>query len=713
MAQTPTSIIKSTSGIIFSAYLFLLPLAFLTLTSNYFDTTKLALTVIVAGLGLLLWATHTIVKKAFTFTVTPLLTPLLLIIVTTLLSVFVSGSNTVAMLTGKGTYLPALALIALLFPTLSSGKKFANLGFLALIGSATVLSTISIFQSLGFGLSRLINSVFSTTIPDTLAFTPAGNPLALISFLLPVLVTTLILAFTQKESLEKVILFLVSAIMGAGTILVFLYSFPGKDTAPVFLPLRNGYAIAIESLKTPKTALFGFGPESFVTAYNQLRPATMNLGNFWNIRFTNSSNELFEVITTTGILGLIAWITLAGAVIRINKKVKLTTETKVLVLGAFISLFLLILLPATYLHLFVIFAFITLIAQQLKTDRQLVKTISANLSGISLVRPDHDGVRESELSILPYAAALPMVALTLAVFFFGARAYSAETKFKASLDAAAKDDGVATYEFQRQAIQTNPYLSRYRRTYATTNLALANALASKDEVSDQDKQNISQLIQQSIREAKAAVTLEPQNATNWESLTSIYRALIGVAEGADQWTIAALSQAVKTDPTNPRLRLDLGGIYYSLKQYDSAIRFYQQAAELKPDWANAYYNLAAAHKEKKEFNAAYDYLTQVIALVDPTSADYTKVQDELKELADKVTVAQPQTPEAQAPQGQLNLPAPAPTTSPQTQVNLDEASGPESLGETTSPEALPTPPPVVSESPTPEAPILPEEPLTP
>ena len=63
---------------------------------------------------------------------------------------------------------------------------------------------------------------------------------------------------------------------------------------------------------------------------------------------------------------------------------------------------------------------------------------------------------------------------------------------------------------------------------------------------------------------------------NWQTHASIYRILIHVAQDADQWSIAAYVRAIQTDPTNPMLRLDLGGVYVTTQNYDQAIRLFQQ-----------------------------------------------------------------------------------------------------------------------------------------
>jgi tetratricopeptide (TPR) repeat protein len=676
MAKSLPSSLYTINRLLLIGFIFTFPLFFLTTTSNFFETNKLALTIAVAIIALLGWAGTIILKKTFLLTVTPFTFPLLGVAAAVLISTFTAGNNPVTALVGRGSLIPALVIISIIFTTLLAGKKTVRLGLYTLIGSATVLSIISIFQSLGFGLSNLINNLLDSNIPSTLAFTPAGSPIAVLTFLAPILTITLIFAFTKKESLEKVVLFLLSAIMTSGAVLIMLYSFPGKDTAPVFLPLREGYTITLETLKDyRRAALVGVGPESFSIAYNKLRPPTLNLTQFWNIRFTNSSNELFEIITTTGVLGLLAWLSLAGATVKTAKTSGSSIEARVLKIATITAFFLFLLVPATYLHLFTLFTLITLWGIQLKADKEYVKHIDTGLGGISLVRPGQDGNKESELAVLPYIAAAPLLILAAATGFYTYRAYAAEVAFKVALDSAAANLGVETYNAQQEAITQNPYLSRYRRAYSATNLALANAIAGNEDISDEERTQVATLIQQSIREAKAAVTLDPENAANWENLTFIYRSLINVAENADQWTIAALAQAIRTDPVNPRLRLELGGVFYSLGQYDQSIRFYQQAAELKPDWGNAFYNLSAAHKQKKEMVQAYDYLRQVIALVEPNTADYTKAQAELAELASQLKVdEQPQIAPAT---GELTLPEPAPTGNPESVLPLEDNSGPD------------------------------------
>jgi tetratricopeptide (TPR) repeat protein len=269
------------------------------------------------------------------------------------------------------------------------------------------------------------------------------------------------------------------------------------------------------------------------------------------------------------------------------------------------------------------------------------------------------------------------------------RSYLAEIYFKKALDGIVKNDAKQAYENMRQAIIFNPYIERYRINFSQINLLLANNIAAKAnqqpqgknqkpyQLTEQDRQNISQAIQAAIAEGKAAVTLNPQKALNWENLAQIYRNIINTAQGADVWTISAYQRAIVSDPQNPIYRLNLGGVYYSLGNYEEAAKIFEQAVILKPDWPNAYYNLAWANFQKQKYQEAVSAMENVIRLLDPKKdkADYDKVKKELEEFKKKLPQEEKQATEEGKTQPKLTLPSPIPTTTPQ--IQLPEEASPE------------------------------------
>src|SRR6185369_14227987 len=166
-------------------------------------------------------------------------------------------------------------------------------------------------------------------------------------------------------------------------------------------------------------------------------------------------------------------------------------------------------------------------------------------------------------------------------------------------------------------------------------ILVANAVAQKKDLTDDDRKTITQLVQSAIEQGKAAVALNPSRSTNWDVLSQIYRAVMPLAKGADQFAIQAESQAIALDPYNPNLRISLGAIYYAQGDFDNAIKLYESAIAAKSDFPNAYYNLAFAYVGKNDLGKAETAMSQVLSLVDKNSKDYEVAKKALEDIQSK------------------------------------------------------------------------------
>jgi tetratricopeptide (TPR) repeat protein len=88
---------------------------------------------------------------------------------------------------------------------------------------------------------------------------------------------------------------------------------------------------------------------------------------------------------------------------------------------------------------------------------------------------------------------------------------------------------------------------------------------------DEDKSLVTSLFSLAVSEAKLATTLAPTNYVTWTNLATVYQSLVGVASDAHTWTVAAYQKALTLNPISPNLRIDFGGIYMNVKDYDQAI----------------------------------------------------------------------------------------------------------------------------------------------
>ena len=645
LMQSQTSLTKKLTTILAATFVFLFLLFFSTAASNPFEIPKKALLFATALLLVIIWAIDGLLKKRTRLTLTPFTLPLVALTLTALISAFLNENPFVASLYGKAGILLAFTLIFIALTSLR--LKSLNPLLYSLIGSSFILGWVAVFAYL-----EILPKILPWPIVSSKVFSPAGPPLTTASFLTIILAVTLFLAIKTKDLLIKISLFITSAVQAVALIFIVSQMLPGQPSAPTLLPFSAGWSIATDMLKSAKNAFIGVGPDNFMAAYTRFKPAFLNLDNkLWLARFNASSSEVLTIFTTLGLLGLAVFlwlmITFAKTAAQVKPAVKLGLGL------TFLSFFL---LPASLMVWFLIFVFLVLAIQD--SPEKCIK------------------IKESKkIPYLPQILNLAIIAVCLFGFYGLLNFIRADLTFAKSLKAASENRGTETYNLQIKAIKLNPYEVNYRIAYSNTNLALANSLALKEDLTGEDRKNISQLVSQAIREAKAAVALAPQNVAVWENLANIYRNLINFAQGADNWAVASYVEAIRLDPINPRLRLDFGGLLYAMENYDKAIDQFKRAIDFKPDYANAYYNLSAAYRENQDFENAYLAMQKVISLIDKESQDFDRANLELANLA-KLLPEEVQTATQAAAQKQkqpeaLETPQPLPSPKPAGEVKFN------------------------------------------
>jgi Tfp pilus assembly protein PilF len=279
-----------------------------------------------------------------------------------------------------------------------------------------------------------------------------------------------------------------------------------------------------------------------------------------------------------------------------------------------------------------------------------------------------------------------------------ARVVMAEAAIKKSMVAAAKNQAQPTYDWQRKAIGLNPYEPEYRRIYSQTNLALAQATLTKENPSDADKQQAAVLVQQAVNEGKAAIALDGINSSYWANLAVIYRSLVGLVDGAADWSYESYNQAVALDPANPLLKLNLGGLLYAANRFEEADRLFEGVVTLKPDLANGWYNWAYTAKKQNRINEAVARLNQAVALVPANSGDFDKATQELADWKKELeALSAPAPTPKEAETLKTAEPLPTGTTGEKPKVQAGELAPPTAVA---TPEPTATVTPTVTAKPT-------------
>lgn len=609
---------------IFWLFLFLFPIAFIPVFVDPYDPAKLLLLFVFLGLTLLIKSAKVIIKGKVEISLSPLDWAIGLFGLVYLASglLFTPNKMEAFFIPGVASFVIGATLVYFIANQLSSEEKKSAAD--ALMASAVTLAVVYLLANLGV-LAK---------IPQLPAI--GGLPTQAI-FILTILPFAIYNTISHKQVLFKAFYGVCGTVLALGLGLSIVNMLPGKPQAPILPDLRTSWVVSIDSLK--ESPLLGIGPGNYLTAFSRFRPITYNATDLWALRFTSGRNLFLTTLSEAGLLGLALLITIFFWVVkRLFKGLVKPAEISLL-----IFLLAALLFPIAVVLLIPVFAIFALTT---KTDK-----FSFGLTGTAT-----EAQSKLVTRIPAVVVTLPLVAGILALGFFSYRAFLAEATFKKALDALNRNDAKATYDTLRQVITINPRIDRYRGSYGQVNLAIARSLAQKQDLTEQDRSTIAQLIEQAIREAKASVALNPGRAGNWEILARTYQAIMAFATGADAFTIDSFNQAVSLDPINPNLRIALGGVYFALGRYDDAIRTFELAAAAKPDLANAHYNLAIALREKKDIERAIEEMNIVLSLVDKDSADYELAKAELENL-------ESQRPQKK-PEGAENLTPPLPAEQP-------------------------------------------------
>jgi tetratricopeptide (TPR) repeat protein len=247
-----------------------------------------------------------------------------------------------------------------------------------------------------------------------------------------------------------------------------------------------------------------------------------------------------------------------------------------------------------------------------------------------------------------------LIVIVLGSFYGLGRVVWGETKFREALAAASRNEGIATYYALLESIKRNPYEVRYHLLASQIDIALANSIAAqsatatdeaghppeadsgpaatesaKPRMTAQDQNNILILIQQAVVEGKKAIQLDPKNPALWQNLASIYRGLVGVAGGAEDWALKSYQRAVELNSQDPNPWLQIGEIHFVGGNFDGAAEAFKEAVRIDPHFIRAHYDLAVAYNALNEVDKAIEELRETLALLPADDPSREQVEKDL------------------------------------------------------------------------------------
>lgn len=636
------------------ALAFLLPLFFLPTTVEFYEFNKLILVSVAVILGALAWGMKVALTGNWGIRRSPFDLPIILFWLVTLVSTIFSDNYltsiigqyarwhpslfSVTIFTGLyfliswhldektlrrtlWAFLAAAAIGALLFlPQYFGlnplGQDWSNRPTFTPLGSPTILAVFLgavaglIWKEIFSAGNRWVKvglSVGFVVLAGALAFLGSiPGWVAFAASILTAILTTPLEAIKNRRTYLAGS-FVASLVFAAAVLVPPLF---GKTTflnqdfpKEVALDLRTSWSVSATSFR--QKPFWGSGPSTFLMDFTRYKPLRFNQTSLWTIRFDKPLNEYLLTFAEEGLLGILAWLILITIIVRESVRRK-----------GWASLPLAIAVIAGYFFTNAVVLTAGMLALALGSVSSPPET-----GGAAGTSKPGNWKYAIPLAILVIIGALALVWLY--------RVYAAEYWQRRS---RTSDSLAQVYDAQLKSIVAFPWQSSYRISLSQTSFVTANELAKQKEPTEEQQQQIKQLISQAIGDARTATELNPVGVGNWENLAQIYRSLVGLAKDADQWAVDSYQKAISLDLFNPLLRISFGGLYYQLGQFEAAAEQFRAAVNLKPDYANAHYNLGRTYKELEEKELAIQELEIALRLSDPQVEGYEEAKKILEEL---------------------------------------------------------------------------------
>lgn len=616
--------------IITSLTILLTPLLFWTLTPNFLSTPKELLLTLATLLVLLLTAIKAFKTKQLNLPSFSQSLPLILFFLTLIGSLIFNPEGRSEALSSKATILISLCIFTtILIPLLTSeySKKLINL----IIASGVILSLHSLLS-----LTILSKSPYLPIYMQNINFTPTGNYLTTLILILTS-VSLMISRLKHATVKEKYFYFGSLFISTISIVAIISLMLPGGALTPSLLPYAASWSIALDALKPLRSLLFGIGLSNYSLLYTSVKPLAINTTSLWNYLPQFASSELLTILPTAGITT-----TLALLFIMLKSLVG-TYSTPIFSATILITLSLLFLpgsLPL-YLLFFVFYAL----------------SLKHTYSELTLPTSHH------------LTVSVMIIGLIFLIGISPIRSYASEIIMRQAQLALDAGDSQKVYDLHLQTLRFSPKITNYHLSFADVNFRLASSLSQKPDLTDADRATITRLIQQSIKSGKTAIQLRPNDSRTWLTVAKIYQNLVNVADGAENFALETFSRALSLDRANPSLHLEFAALLSQLadNQKDAssagtlrtrAITEIQTAIQLRPNYGNAYYNLAKLYENTGDYPRAILALETTLKYLEVTSTDYSKVVSELETLKAKPINSNPPA-----------TPLPSPTPIPMTENN--------------------------------------------
>ena len=351
-----------------------------------------------------------------------------------------------------------------------------------------------------------------------------------------------------------------------------------------------------------KYPLLGTGVETFGISYYFARPVEHNLVSEWDFLYNKAHNEYLNIAATTGSIGLLAYIALAGTtIVLIFKKKRLALLYGFLIILA-TNFFGFFFVPVATLF-FMFPAFATTLDVDTKTKKK---------------DTDFENLESSQKALL-------VIVFSSALFtlFMISRYWYADYIFAKGKVLEDTGNPVEAREYLTRATKLSPKEALFWDELAQANTDIAVALAQEGELDRAQEFAVS-----AMAENTKAVSLSPKNVNLLRSRANMF---VNLATLDNNYLLAAkdaLESAIALAPTEAKLLYNLGLTEARIGNTEAAIQILEKTIEMKSDYRNARFALAILLAEEGNREEAIAQLEYILEFINPED---TLVSQQLEE----------------------------------------------------------------------------------
>lgn len=333
--------------------------------------------------------------------------------------------------------------------------------------------------------------------------------------------------------------------------------------------------------------LFGSGVETFAYSYYKDRPVEHNMVSEWDFLYNKAHNEYLNILATTGIVGMIAYLTILFTfTIWFVRNLRNSDLISLSLFSAWVTIlvtnFFGFSVVIIGLFFFLIPAFSFILADVPEKETQPKSQINA-------------------LSWFLIAITIVIALLTLSKLW---TMWQADRSFAYGKNLDGIQEFQIAYRYLIDAVNGNPAEPTIRDELAYNQSVLALAFFKQASTSAEARQ----LTQEAINNSNIVLNESPAVLSFWKTRTRLFYNLSEIDKKYIFEALSAIKKAAELAPTDAKVNYNYGFLLGQTGDINGGIAVLKRTVDMKPDYADARYALGIFYAQKGQKDKAREQM---------------------------------------------------------------------------------------------------------